>query len=247
MEKERNMAKQETAELKSEVEAANRSRANTERVVKDMEFQLNEYNSKIDHFNVMILELTSQNSRLQQDKMHLEMELEDAQNMSSGTQKIKQQFQYKIDEATRNYEEEVRVRISISQHLKAVTEDYESIKTQYEEEISNQNDLRSKLNKAVADSLMWKSKYESEGLVRAEELEDAKKKLAMKLMDAEEQVEQALMKCASLEKSKNKLQYDMEDLLVDVEKANATSSSLEKKTRQFDKMIEDWKMKCESK
>jgi chromosome segregation ATPase len=59
------------------------------------------------------------------------------------------------------------------------------------------------------------------------------------------QVEQALIKCASLEKSKNRLQCDMEDLMVDVERANSNALSMEKKQRQFDKLIEEWKLKCE--
>ena len=80
---------------------------------------------------------------------------------------------------------------------------------------------------------------------RAEELDEAKRKLAHKLQDAEEQVEQALIKCASLEKAKQRLRSDMEDLGVDVEKANANASGLEKKQKRFDKLISEWKSKCE--
>lgn len=37
----------------------------------------------------------------------------------------------------------------------------------------------------------------------------------------------------------------MEDLSVDVEKANSSAATMEKKQRQFDKLINDWKQKCE--
>lgn len=76
-------------------------------------------------------------------------------------------------------------------------------------------------------------------------MEDAKRKLALKLAEAEEQVEQALAKCISLEKAKLRLQNEMEDLLVDVERANANSATIEKKQKQFDKLIAEWKQKCE--
>ena len=37
----------------------------------------------------------------------------------------------------------------------------------------------------------------------------------------------------------------MEDLMIDVEKANSNASSMEKKQKQFDKLIGQWKEKCE--
>jgi len=102
------------------------------------------------------------------------------------------------------------------------------------------------LTKTSVELQQYKSKYESVGLARADELEEAKKKLAAKLLEAEDQVEQALAKCSSLEKAKLRLQSEMEDLMVDVEKANSNALNLEKKQKQFDKLIGDWKQKCEN-
>ena len=100
------------------------------------------------------------------------------------------------------------------------------------------------------------------GLARSEELEEAKRKLAAKLTEAEEQVEAALSKCNALEKVKARLQGEVEDLMVDVERANASkfiqicifiqkhslfldASAMDKKQKQFDKLINEWKQKCE--
>jgi chromosome segregation ATPase len=41
-------------------------------------------------------------------------------------------------------------------------------------------------------------------------------------------------------------QSEMEDLMVDVEKANSNASAMEKKQKQFDKLIGEWKQKCEN-
>jgi chromosome segregation ATPase len=38
----------------------------------------------------------------------------------------------------------------------------------------------------------------------------------------------------------------MEDLMVDVEKANSNAAAMEKKQKQFDKLIGEWKQKCEN-
>lgn len=106
-------------------------------------------------------------------------------------------------------------------------------------------ELQKHVTKVNVEVQHWRSKYELEGLARAEELEEAKRKLAIKLDEAEEQVDQALSKCASLEKSKQRLQIEVEDLMVDVEKANASVTSMEKKQKQFDKLISEWRQKCE--
>ena len=84
------------------------------------------------------------------------------------------------------------------------------------------------------------------------------------MTEAEEQVEAALNKCNALEKVKARLQGEVEDLMVDVERANASklirklvlknknfrnfyqdASSMDKKQKQFDKLINEWKQKCE--
>ncbi len=58
-------------------------------------------------------------------------------------------------------------------------------------------------------------------------------------------MDEALSKCAGLEKTKQRLQVEVEDLMVDVEKANANAMSMEKRQKQFDKLIQEWKQKCE--
>jgi chromosome segregation ATPase len=56
----------------------------------------------------------------------------------------------------------------------------------------------------------------------------------------------ALAKCASLEKSKCRLQCDVEELMVDVEKANASAASMEKKQKVFDRLVGEWRQRCEA-
>ncbi len=44
---------------------------------------------------------------------------------------------------------------------------------------------------------------------------------------------------------KSRLQCDVEELMIEVEKANANAASMEKKQKMFDKLIQEWKQKCE--
>ena len=98
-------------------------------------------------------------------------------------------------------------------------------------------------SRAQAEAAQWRGKYESEGLARAEELEEAKRKLSGKLQEAEEQVEQVLAKCGGLEKQKQRLQNEVEDLMVDVERANASAAGMEKRQKQFDRLLNEWKVR----
>ncbi|KAK2489775.1 hypothetical protein MC885_019349, partial [Smutsia gigantea] len=89
------------------------------------------------------------------------------------------------------------------------------------------------------------TKHETDAIQRTEELEEAKKKLAQRLQDAEEHVEAVNAKCASLEKTKQRLQNEVEDLVLDVERSNAACTALDKKQRNSDKVLSEWKQKCE--
>ena len=49
----------------------------------------------------------------------------------------------------------------------------------------------------------------------------------------------------SLEKTRHKLMGDLDDAQVDVERAAAYAAALEKKQKGFDKIIDDWRRKCD--
>ena len=140
----------------------------------------------------------------------------------------------------------------------------ERTREQLDEEQETKAEFQRQVFKLNVEIQQWKNRYESEGLARGEELEEAKRKFNTKLSEAEEQVELALSKCNALEKVKNRLQNEVENLLIDVERANASAfslnsfssnfsvvffrsdaSNLEKKQKQFDKLINEWKSKCD--
>ena len=169
-------------------------------MVKQLEIQIIEITHKLDESLKVQVELSASKSKLQSENSNLLSQLEEAESHINGFGKIKQQMQAQIEETRRINEEESRTRHALSQKLRNLTEDLESIKSNYEEEISIKIELQKTVVKLTSEVQLWRSKYEVEGLVRAEELEEAKRKLAAKLAEAEEQVEQALAKCNSLEK-----------------------------------------------
>ncbi|GCB83481.1 hypothetical protein scyTo_0024477, partial [Scyliorhinus torazame] len=71
------------------------------------------------------------------------------------------------------------------------------------------------------------------------------KKLAAQLQEAEEKAEAVNSKCASVEKVKNRLQAEVQDLNTEVERSHAASFILERKQQNFDKILNEWRVKLE--
>merc|ERR1719435_429146 len=92
---------------------------------------------------------------------------------------------------------------------------------------------------------MYRAKYESEGIARAEELDAARQKLQSRLDEAEQQIDQLNFKNASLDKAKNRLTSDLEQIHIDCERASTVAAAAEKKQKNFDKIIQEWKLKVD--
>ncbi|GCC39680.1 hypothetical protein chiPu_0023553, partial [Chiloscyllium punctatum] len=71
------------------------------------------------------------------------------------------------------------------------------------------------------------------------------KHLAARLQEMEDKAEAVGSKCASLEKVKNRLQAEVEDLNAEVERSHAVSATLERKQQNFDKALNEWRVKLE--
>lgn len=90
-----------------------------------------------------------------------------------------------------------------------------------------------------------KSRLDSEGLIKADEIDGVRRKLGHKLSEADEKFEEAWRRCAALEIAKQRLQGEIDDLLEEVEQANENAIAVERKQRQFEKIVDEWKKKCE--
>ena len=228
------------------MEESNKMRLIAEKTGKGLEEQLLELSMRIDDSSRSMNDILSQKSRLQSENALLISQCEESELKVEAMVKAKQVLNIQLEESRNNCDEESRGKSSLAQQLRNLRSDYDSLKSSLDEELFNRGELQRKLVTAQSEAKDWKQRYETCGIGRTEELEDAKKRLTIKLTEAEEQVGQALAKVNSLEKTKQRLMCDMEDLMLDVEKANSNASSMEKRQKSFDKMIAQWKEKCES-
>lgn len=115
-----------------------------------------------------------------------------------------------------------------------------------EEEQDSKTELQRQISKANAEAQQWRARYEGEGINRAEELEDARRKLQSKLQEMQEQLEAANNRALAVEKAKQRVQQELEDAQVDADRANTLANSLDKKQKGFDKIVDEWKRKCDA-
>merc|ERR1719174_1012738 len=78
------------------------------------------------------------------------------------------------------------------------------------------------------ESDMWRSKYETEGVAKAEDIEMNKLKLQARLTEAQGTIEQ------------------LQDKAAQADQAQLLNASMEKKAKQFDKLVNEWKLRAES-
>jgi len=235
-------------ELEDATQAADselRGRQEAEKVIKNLELQLSEIQSKADEQSRLLADFTSLKSRLQHENSDLEHQVEDLENQCNGLHRLKSQLSSQLEEAKRTADEESRERQTLAGHYKNAQHDADSLREQLEEEQEGKAEALRQISKLNAEIQQWKARFEGEGLVRLEEIEDAKRRLQQKVQDLTDANEAANAKIASLEKTRSKLMGDLDDAQVDVERAAAYAAALEKKQKGFDKIIDDWRKKTD--
>ncbi len=227
------------------LEQSDKAKLYAEKLNKNLEQQLNELNFKLEGFNRQIIDQSSSNQKLQHENSELirQIEKRDVDLKESNT-KINL-LQSQLTETKSLEEEANRVKTALMLQIQIANKEFEYTRQELDEEKLITYDLQKQLVKTNSEVAHWRSKCEIEGLARAGELEEAKRKLNLKLGEAEEQVDIALSKCSSVEITKQRMQVEIEDLLNEVDRANLSVAGMEKKQKQFDKLIQEWRQKCE--
>ncbi|XP_072297034.1 myosin-7-like [Eucyclogobius newberryi] len=245
LEKEKSELRLELDDVVSNMEQIVKNKNNFEKMCRSLEDQMNEYKSKAEEGQRVIIDFTMQKAKLQTENGELTRQLEEKESLVSQLTRGKQSYTQQIEDLKRQLEEEIKAKNALAHAVQSSRHDCDLLREQYEEEQEAKAELQRSMSKANSEVAQWRTKYETDAIQRTEELEEAKKKLAQRLQDAEEAVEAVNAKCSSLEKTKHRLQNEIEDLMVDVERSNAAAAALDKKQRNFDKLLSEWKQKYE--
>merc|ERR1712127_1125956 len=106
-------------------------------------------------------------------------------------------------------------------------------------------EVERQLSKAFADIQLWKTRYETEGVARCDEIDKDKAKGAGRLAEAEDTISSLQEKIAALEKAKARAKAEFDDLSAECERHNTNATIIEKRGRNFDKVVNEWRLKAE--
>ncbi|KAE9414726.1 hypothetical protein Angca_002787, partial [Angiostrongylus cantonensis] len=245
LENEKAQQQREIEDLQAAVDSESKQRQVMERLTKQLEVQLTDMTLKSDEQSRNIQELITLRGKLQSDNSELNRQLEDAESLLATLNRIKQQLHAQNEEARKQIEQETREKQSLQLQLANYQLKCEQLHEALDEEQDLKTELQRLISKANAEAQQWRARFEGEGMNRAEELEEARRKLAHKVQEVQEQLENANQKIGSLEKTRQRLVNELEDAQVDADRANSIASALEKKQKGFDKVVDEWRRKCE--
>ena len=137
------------------------------------------------------------------------------------------------------------LRMGIPFCLRNLQHELEVMKEHLEEEADAKMEVERQLSKAFADIQLWKTRYETEGVARCEEIDKDKAKVAGRLAEAEDTISSLQEKIASLEKAKARAKAEFDDLSAEAERHNTNAAIIEKRGRNFDKVVNEWRLKAE--
>merc|ERR1719244_1285610 len=244
-EKDKEAIKRDADDAKAAMDALARDKNAAEKTTKHLQHQYSELYAKLDEVNRTLSDFDATKKKLACENADLVRQLEEAEAQVSNLLRTKLSLTNQYDDTRKLADEESRGRATLYGKFRNLESDIATLREQLDEETEAKGDVLRMLSKANAEALMWRSKYESEGVARAEEIEAARMKLAARLEEAEMQIDSLNVKNLHLDKTNARAAAELEDLQVAAERATTMANAADKKQKNFDKIINEWKMKTD--
>merc|ERR1719295_995498 len=226
-EKERNGVALELEEAQNQMAAEQNERQNLEKLQRSLH------------------EADGQKRKITVENCDLVHQFEEAERLAAQLSKDRTSLTTQLEDAKRLADAETRERINLLGKMRNLQHELEVMKEHLDEEYEAKMEVERQLSKAFADIQLWKTRYETEGVARAEEIERDKAKVAGRLAEAEDTITSLQEKIASLEKSKARAKAEFDDLTAECERHLTNSTIIEKRGRNFDKVVNEWRLKAE--
>ena len=246
IEKDKLHIQKEIADARCACDEVLRSKASAEKSNRALQQTLADINKKVEEANLTIGDIENSKRKIameNSDMLHCVGELENNLNMLS---KTKSELISQLNEAKMVAEHEARERQLLLGKFRNLEHEVDGAKESLDEEISSLSNLLRSLSKADGEAQMWRQKYEIEAVAKAEELEMTKMKLQARLSESVNTTNNLEAKLAQVERSKAKMQAEFNDVSVSLDQAQILQNTMEKRAKQFDKVITEWKQKCDS-
>ena len=246
IEKDKTVIMHEIADARAATDEVARSKASSEKSLRNLQTTLNELGKKIEEANLTLGDIESGKRKLAAENADLLCQLQELENSANMLSKLKLSLADQLGEARAVADNEAKERQSLLGKFRNAEHDVAGMKDHFDEEVSSKENIGRQLSKAVCEADLMRERYEKEGVAKAEELEMGKLKMQARLSEAESTADQLQAKLAQVEKAKSKLSSELESMAGQLDHAQILNSSMEKKAKQFDRIVGEWKGKVDS-
>merc|ERR1719438_218315 len=244
-EKERNGVALELEETQNQMANEQNERQNLEKQGKVIQQQIYDAQGRLEELQRSLHEADGQKRKITVENCDLVHQFEEAERLAAQLSKDRTSLTTQLEDAKRLADAETRERINLLGKMRNLQHELEVMKEYLDEEYEAKMEVERQLSKAFADIQLWKTRYETEGVARSEEIERDKAKVAGRLAEAEDTITSLGEKIANLEKSKARAKAELDDLTAECERHLTNSTIIEKRGRNFDKVVNEWRLKAE--
>ena len=246
IEKDKTAIMHEIADARAATDEVARSKASSEKSLRNLQNTLNELGKKTEEANLTLGDIDASKRKLAAENADLLCHLQELDTTANMLAKTKISFGDQLTEAQANTDNEAKQRNSVLGKLRNAEHDLAGMKENFEEEVSSKENIDRQLNKSNGEADMMRLRYEKEGLAKVEELEMIQLKMQARLSEAESTIDQLQSKLNQLEKARSKLSAELEEITVQLDQAQILNSSMDKKAKQYDRVVGEWKSKVDS-
>merc|ERR1740131_457584 len=244
-EKERNAVALELEEVQNQMANAQNERQGLEKQGKMIQQQIYDSQARLEELQRALHEADGSKRKITVENCDLVHQFEESERLAAQLSKDRTSLTTQLEDAKRLADAETRERINLLGKMRNLQHELEVMKEHLDEEYEAKMEIERQLSKAFADIQLWKTRYETEGVARAEEIERDKSKVAGRLAEAEDTIQSLQEKIASLEKAKARSKAELDDLTSECERHNTNATIIEKRGRNFDKVVNEWRLKAE--
>merc|ERR1719486_516415 len=244
-EKERNGVALELEEAQQNLKNDQNEKMALEKQGKMIQQQIYDAQGRLEELQRALHEADGSKRKITVENCDLVHQFEEAERNAATLSKDRSSLTTQLEDAKRLADAETRERINLLGKMRNLQHEMEVMKEHLEEEADAKMEVERQLSKAFADIQLWKTRYETEGVARCEEIDKDKAKVAGRLAEAEDTITSLQEKIASLEKSKARAKAEFDDLSSECERHNTNATIIEKRGRNFDKVVNEWRLKAE--
>merc|ERR1719450_257921 len=244
-EKERNGVALELEETQQNLANDQNEKMALEKQGKMIQQQIYDAQGRLEELQRALHEADGSKRKITVENCDLVHQFEEAERNAASLSKDRTSLTTQLEDAKRLADAETRERINLLGKMRNLQHELEVMKEHLDEEYEAKMEVERQLSKAFADIQLWKTRYETEGVARSEEIERDKAKVAGRLAEAEDTITSLGEKIANLEKSKARAKAELDDLTAECERHLTNSTIIEKRGRNFDKVVNEWRLKAE--